>query len=126
MEILGHFNCNSCFMGIPDIMLGLVGGFEKKAIMIINFLLLNYFLTSYFMTYIPVYTLYNLSKSVRPFAFDNFSKNDGTFRSLFLIEILQRHWATHSLTPFFLSLCYLHMRINTLRNFYMFIFKSIN
>ena len=30
------------------------------------------------MTYIPVYTFYNLSKSVGPFTFDNLSKNDGT------------------------------------------------
>ena len=79
--------------------------------MIINFLLLiryNYFL-NYFMTYIPVYTFYNLSKSVRPFAFDNFSKM--MVLSAHLIETLQRHWATRSLIPFFsLSLCYLRMR----------------
>ena len=45
--------------------------------MIINFLFVIRWL-SYFVTNVPVYMFYNLSKSVRPFTFDNLLKNDVT------------------------------------------------
>ena len=59
---------------------------------------------------------YNLSKSVRPFTFDNLLKNDGTSSSV--------DWDTRptcSLMPLLLSLCYLRMHINTLCNVYIFV-----